>query len=242
MRVSVHEGVVRLSEKLFLLTLLLAALALLSGCMMRGGSVPYDPQNFGAPDTSAQVVSEGPQRIAPGDKLKVAVFQVEDLTGDFQVDTAGNIQFPLIGTVPAQGKTAVELSQLIGTRLGERYLKSPNVQVSIEDVKQQLVTVDGSVNQPGVFPVNGQTTLMRAVALAKGVNPDANLKRVVIFRTVNGERVAGAFDLSDIRRAKARDPLVYGNDIIIVDGSRARALFRDLMGSIPLIGILRPSY
>ena len=64
--------------------------------------------------------------------------------------------------------------------------------------------------------------------------------RVVVFRTIQGEKMAGAFDLQDIRRAKAEDPIIYGNDIVIVDGSRARAVYRDLMSTLPLLTILRP--
>jgi polysaccharide export outer membrane protein len=81
---------------------------------------------------------------------------------------------------------------------------------------------------------------MQAIAMAKGTTQDANPSRVIVFRTIRGERTAGAFDLADIRRAKAEDPVIYGNDIIIVDGSRARSLFRDLMSSFPLLSVLRP--
>jgi polysaccharide biosynthesis/export protein len=88
--------------------------------------------------------------------------------------------------------------------------------------------------------VQGSTTLMRAVALARGLSGDANPSRVVVFRTVNGQRMAAAFDLTRIRRAQAEDPAVYGNDVVVVDGSRARALFRDVLSSIPILGIFRP--
>jgi polysaccharide export outer membrane protein len=76
--------------------------------------------------------------------------------------------------------------------------------------------------------------------MAKGTTEDANPSRVVVFRTIRGEKMAGAFDLQDIRRAKAEDPVIYGNDIVIVDGSRARQVYRELMGSLPLLSIIRP--
>jgi polysaccharide export outer membrane protein len=241
MPVSPHDVFLRLFQRLLLLVLGSAAVLAVAGCTSsRGGSVPYEPKDFGRPDVESVAPPSGPQRIGPGDKVKISVFQVEDLSGEFQVDTAGNINFPLIGTVAAQGKTAAELSQAIGDRLEERYLQSPNVQVSLTETTAQTITVDGSVKQPGVFPVQGTTTLMKAIALARGTAEDANLSRVVIFRTINGERLAGAFDLQAIRRAQAADPVIYGNDIVIVDGSRARALFRDLMQTIPLLGVLRP--
>jgi polysaccharide export outer membrane protein len=76
--------------------------------------------------------------------------------------------------------------------------------------------------------------------MARGTSREANPSRVVVFRTIRGERMAGAFDLQDIRRAKAADPVIYGNDIVVVDGSRARALYSDLMNSIGLLSVLRP--
>jgi polysaccharide export outer membrane protein len=140
----------------------------------------------------------------------------------------------------AAGKTAPDLSQLLASRLGAKYLQSPKVQVSIKEASAQTVTVDGSVRQPGVFPIKGATTLMQAVALARGTAEDANPRNVIVFRTIKGERVAGAFNLAAIRKAEAQDPTIYGNDIIIVDGNRARSVFGTLLASIPLLGILRP--
>jgi polysaccharide export outer membrane protein len=175
------------------------------------------------------------------DKLGITVFQVDSLSGDFQVDSAGVISFPLIGTVEAQGKTPPELAQQIASRLGTKYLQSPNVQVSIKESTSQTITIDGSVRQPGVYPVKGATSLMRAVALARGASEDANTSRVVVFRTIKGQRMAAAFDLAAIRRAQAEDPLIYGNDVVIVDGSKARAILRDVLGTaLPIFAVFRP--
>lgn len=225
----------------FFASMLLAFALVLSGCAgSRSSNVAYDPTNFDAPDVATLVATPGDARIAPLDKLDIRVFQVADLSGEYQVDSSGKISFPLIGPVTAAGKTAADLSQLLASRLGAKYLQSPKVQVNITEASPQTVTVDGSVRQPGVFPIKGATTLMRAVALARGAADDANPRSVIVFRTINGERVAGAFDLTAIRRAEAQDPAIYGNDIIIVDGSRARSVFRDLLSSLPLLGILRP--
>jgi polysaccharide export outer membrane protein len=170
------------------------------------------------------------------------VFQVDSLSGEFLVDTSGAISYPLLGSVQAQGRTPVELSQAIASQLSQKYLQSPNVQVAIKQRAERTITVDGSVNQPGVFAVKGPTTLLQAVAMAKGISEDGNPSRVYVFRTINGERLAGAFDLQSIRRAQAQDPTIYGNDIVVVDGSRARQLYRDLLSSMPLMGVLRPFY
>lgn len=213
----------------------------LSACgASRGGPVPYptDVAQFKAPDLDTLTPSTGQQRIGPLDKLRINVFQVEDLSGEFQVDAQGKIQFPLIGEVVAQGLLPAELQQLIAQRLGERYLRSPNVQVSVTEQLQQTIHVDGSVRTPGQLPIRGTTTLMRAVAQANGFAQDANPARVVVFRTINGQRMAAAFDMRAIRRGGAEDPTIYGNDIIIVDGQRN--VWREVISVIPLIGYFAP--
>jgi polysaccharide export outer membrane protein len=171
------------------------------------------------------------------DKIRVTVFQVADLSGEFTVDASGNIDYPLLGNVAAQGLTPPELSEQIAKQLGRRYLRNPSVQTAFVEQQQQTITLDGSLRQPGVVPIQGQTTLMRAVALGRGTTEDANPRRVVVFRTIQGKRMAAAFDLTSIRRGEAEDPVIYGNDIVVVDGSRSRQTFRDVLSALPILGV-----
>jgi polysaccharide export outer membrane protein len=212
----------------------------LSGSGGGKSNVPMNPAGFTKPDTEAVAVSPESQKIGVSDRITVAVFQVPDLSGEFQVDAAGNISMPLIGSVPAQGKTAGELATLLEQRLGATYLRDPNVRVAIKESTAQTFTVDGSVKNPGVFPMKGSTTLMKAVAVASGTSEDADPSRVVVFRQINGQRMAAAFNLAAIRRGNAEDPPIYGNDIIVVDGSRGKALYKELMQAFPLFAIFRP--
>ena len=226
--------------------LIFGAMALsLSACGSgRLQNVPYAPANFGAPEPEAAVVAQGEARIAPFDKLEIKVFQVEDLSGEFQVNSAGQIQFPLIGMVAAGGKTPAELSQTIATQLSAKYLKSPKVVVNIQEgaAIERTVTVDGVVKEPGAFPVKGPITLMRAVALAKGLGDGANPRRVVVFRTIDGQKMAAGFDLAAIRRAEADDPTIYPNDVVVVDGKDTtfRSWFGAVLQTIPVLAIFRP--
>lgn len=212
----------------------------MSGCAGRGGSVPYNVPNFGAPDTDQFTVPASQQRIAPLDQLNVSVFQVAELTGQFQVDAEGKLQFPLIGAVQAQGLLPDELARQLAQQLGQRYLRNPDVRVSYAQRSEQTVTVEGAVREPGVLPMRGATTLLRAIALAHGTTEDANPGRVIVFRTIEGQRMAAAFDLRAIRRGEAEDPAIYGNDIVVVDGSSVRRLFRDIATSIPILGVFSP--
>jgi polysaccharide export outer membrane protein len=222
------------------LVLIGAALAMSACTRGRGGPVAYDPPDFVPPDAQSVVATAVQQRIAPLDKIRVTVFQVADMTGEYTVDASGNIEFPLLGTVAAQGLLPAELGQRLAERLGQRYLRSPSVTVTMLQQAEQTITVDGAVRQPGVVPIRGSTTLMQAVALGRGAAEDANINRVIVFRTINGQRMAAAFDLQAIRRGQAQDPAIYGNDIVVVDGSRTRTIWRDIIGAIPLVGIFAP--
>jgi polysaccharide export outer membrane protein len=220
---------------LLALTLLAASL---TACASKPLNVPYDPANFGAPDPVQ--LAPVPNIIAAGDKIHVTVFQVDSLSGDFQVEQNGQIDFPLIGTIQAEGQTPSEFAKVLAGRLGEKALRHPNVQVSVTEHAPQSITVEGAVKQAAMVPVRGETTLLRAIALAGGTSDDADPRQVIVFRQLNGKRTAAAFDLAAIRRAEAPDPAIYPDDIVVVAGSRNRRLVDNILRALPVLGIFRP--
>jgi polysaccharide export outer membrane protein len=231
----------RVAGLLLLACASLAACVSLAGCVgSRGGPIPYDVKNFKQPDSQTIVTASADYKIAPMDTLHITVFQVPDLSGDFDVDLMGNVSLPLVGEVKAADLTTNELDKLITARLGEKYLQNPEVNVGLKASARRNVTLDGSVAQPGMYPVNGPTTLIQAVALARGTSTDANPHRVAIFRQVDGKRMAAAFDLVSIRRGEMEDPQVYSGDIIVVDGSRIKAIQNQILMALPVIGAFNP--
>ncbi|WP_294260858.1 polysaccharide biosynthesis/export family protein [uncultured Sphingomonas sp.] len=186
-------------------------------------------------------VQPGEYRIGPLDTLDVTVFQEPDLSQKgLRVDAAGRVLVPLIGQIQASGQTAVELSKTIAAQLGQRYLVNPQVTVSVVSAVSQRVSVEGSVNEAGVYEIAGRTSLLQALALAKGTSRTAALSQVVVFRNINGQRNAAVFNVSDIRRGAAPDPEIQGNDLIVVGFSNVKAGFRDFLSSSPLLAIFRP--
>lgn len=221
--------------------LCLAAVLMLGGCAdSRGGTIPYGVQKFNAPDPIATITAENAYRTGPGDTVTIAVMRVPDLSGDAVIDPTGDITMPLIGKVPAVGKTTDELASDIAGRLSAKYLQNPEVRIALKASSSQRITVDGAVNGPGIYPIAGSTTLLQAIALAKGTTADANARKVAVFRTINGQRQAAAFDLTDIRRGKAADPEIFGNDIVVVDGSSSKAALKNVLQTIPLLALFRP--
>jgi polysaccharide export outer membrane protein len=227
------------SRRLLCLVAAFGAIAV-SGCAdTRGGSIPYD-KPLAAPDEVKFQTLETNYKIAPMDKLAIKVFKMEDLSGDYDVDLAGNISLPLIGQIEAANLTTAELDDQLTQRLGAKYLEHPDVSVAIKSSTAHVVTVDGSVREGGSFPVAGPISLIQAVAMAKGTTEDANPRRVAVFRTIGGKRQAAAFDLTSIRRGQSPDPEIYPGDIIVVDGSKVKATQKQILQSIPLLAIFGP--
>jgi polysaccharide biosynthesis/export protein len=214
--------------------------AILSGCAdTRGGSIPYD-RPFAAPDEVKFQTLESNYKIAPMDKLAIKVFKMDDLSGDYDVDLAGNISLPLVGQIEAANLTTAQLDEQLTQKLGTKYLEHPDVSVAIKSSTAHVVTIDGAVREGGSFSVGGPISLIQAVAMAKGTSEDANARRVAVFRTIAGQRQAAAFDLTSIRRGESPDPQIYPGDIVVVDGSSIKAAQKQIFQSFPLLSVFRP--
>jgi polysaccharide biosynthesis/export protein len=177
-----------------------------------------------------------PYLIGPFDKLLIDVFGVEELSKkEVQTDASGRISFPLAGIIEAAGKTPGEVEDEIENRLRSAYVRDPQVTVNLKETVSQVITVDGEVKEPGLYPVIGRMTLMRAVATAKGVTEFGKLNNIVVFRTVDGQRMAALYNLKAIRRGNYEDPEVYANDVIVVSDSQARRIFKDALQILPTL-------
>jgi polysaccharide biosynthesis/export protein len=188
------------------------------------------------PDRSDLIGEDRPYLIGPFDKLVIDVFGIEELSKkEVQTDASGRISFPLAGVIEAAGKTPAEVEQLLEGKLRGSYVRDPQVTVNLKETVSQVITVDGQVKEPGLYPVVGRMTLMRAVATAKGAAEFAKLEDVVIFRTVKGQKLAALYNLRAIRRGAYQDPEVFANDVVVVGDSKARRLFKDLLQIIPAL-------
>jgi polysaccharide biosynthesis/export protein len=197
--------------------------------VVQGDSLP-------PPDRSDLLAESRPYLIGPFDKLTIDVFGIEELSEkEVQTDASGRISFPLAGIIEAAGKTPAEIEDEIEDRLRNRYVRDPQVTVNLKETVSQVITVDGQVKKPGLYPVIGKMTLVRAVATAEGTAEFAKLDDVVIFRTVKGQQLAALYNLKAIRRGNYADPEVFANDVVVVGDSQARRLFRDALQIVPLL-------
>jgi polysaccharide biosynthesis/export protein len=120
-------------------------------------------------------------RLAPGDKLRITVFNEPTLTGDYAVTSEGTISFPLIGNVPARDATLTEFQELLRRRLSDGYLNDPRV--AIEPINYRPYYILGEVNRPGEYPYSVGLKIEQAVAAAGGYTYRANRRKAFLRRT-----------------------------------------------------------
>jgi len=214
---------------------LLASCSSTQSIRPNAGTTILKSESLPPPTRQDLLAASRPYLIGPFDKLKIDVFGIEDLEKAVQIDASGRLSFPLIGVVEASGLTPGELAGEIEQRLRGRFVRNPQVTVNLDETVSQVITVDGQVETPGLYPVIGRMTLMRAVATAGGTSEFARLNDVIIFREVGGQRFAGFYNLKGIRKGNYDDPEVFANDVVVVGDSQSRRIFKDILQAAPLI-------
>jgi polysaccharide export outer membrane protein len=173
-------------------------------------------------------------KIGPLDVIDISVYQVPDLSRTMQVSERGTINIPLVGETTASGKTVQDLERDLSSKLGAKYLQNPQVTVLVKEFNSSRVTISGAINKPGVYPYRGES-LLQFVAIAGGVNKDAN-STVVVLRQKNGQRTAAKFDISAIEKGRAPDPPMQAGDTIVADTSLAKKGLNSILKVLPLAG------
>jgi polysaccharide export outer membrane protein len=120
-------------------------------------------------------------RLDAGDKLRVVVYGQEGLTNSYAIDAGGSITMPLIGSVPARGRTPAGLASEITGRLRNGYIRDPSVAVEIESYRPFFIL--GEVAAPGQYPYVPNMSVESAVAIAGGFSPRAKRDRVTLTHT-----------------------------------------------------------
>ncbi|HLY06655.1 MAG TPA: polysaccharide biosynthesis/export family protein [Rhizomicrobium sp.] len=146
------------------------------------GAFAASPGNAASAESSgfdATVHAADPSyRLGTGDKVRVIVFDEEDLGGEFQIDDGGYIRLPLIGPLKAAGYSPRELETQIAAALRDGYLNAPRV--SIEVTEYRPFYIIGEVSKPGQYAYVNDMTALNAVALGGGYTVEASDSSVYI--------------------------------------------------------------
>lgn len=178
------------------------------------------------------------QRIRANDKLAISVFGEPELTrDDYVVDGSGFLQVPLIGQIIAAGVSPDELRAEITRRLGARFIRDPQVSVTLTERAKARFAVEGQVEDPGIYEADPATTLLAAIAQAGSPNRVAKHSEVMVFRIIDGRRMGARFDIDQIRAGRADDPQIIGGDTVVVGYSGSKGFWRDVRETAPLLNL-----
>ena len=216
-----------------------------NGSAMRSGTtteVASTGPSMAPPDTTSSggaYTGVSDYRVGPLDLIEISVFQIPDLSRTVRVNSGGQISLPLIGAIQAGGLTIQELEKAIAQKLEAKFLQNPQVTAFVKEFTSQRVTLEGAIAKPGIYPLEGRTTLLQTIALAGGVTNLAELRGVVIFRQIGGKKMGAVFDLKAIRAGRAEDPMIYGDDIVVVDQSGSKTALHRFIEAMPVLSVFR---
>jgi polysaccharide export outer membrane protein len=176
------------------------------------------PKTGDAGGKESERTAAGPDYvIGAGDVLDISVWKDEALTKSVIVLPDGQITFPLIGKVEAAGKKVSQLKEEMESKLA-RYVTDLVLSVEVKQINSMTIYVIGRVNAPGRFALNGNVSVLQALAIAGGFTPFANRDKVKIFRQDGGKTKVLPFRYSDVADGKKLEEniMLHRGDVIVV--------------------------
>jgi polysaccharide export outer membrane protein len=146
-------------------------------------------------------------RLGPDDVIEVSVYQEKELSATVPVRPDGKISIPLIGEMPASGKTATELQREISLRYA-KFISEPAVTVVVKEVNSPKVSVLGEVKNPGMYKIKDRATVLDAIAMAGGTTEYAKRDKVTLIRVnAAGETSRVKVNLDDQIKGRRGNPI-----------------------------------
>jgi polysaccharide export outer membrane protein len=177
------------------------------------GMVAFASASFAAADTTDY-------QLGGGDAIRITVFQNPDLTLETRVSESGGITFPLIGAVPVGGLSTIAAEELIAQKLKSgNFVKQPQVNIVLTEVRSSQVAVLGLVNKPSRFPMDTSgVRLSDILSSAGGVLPEAGTGTAILTGTRDGQLMRQEIDIASLflNDSNGQDVIVKGGDVIYV--------------------------
>lgn len=177
-----------------------ACAAAICAAMTLAGCSGYKP----APAAFHEAINQ-PYMLDAGDRVRITVFDQDELTNTYSVDQSGYIAFPLVGAVPARGRTVQQMEGQIAAKLREGFLRNPDVSVEVDQYRS--IFIMGEVGSAGQYAYTPGMTVQNAIAAAGGFSARANQANADITRKINGRVLTG--------RVLISDPLLPGDTVFV---------------------------
>jgi polysaccharide biosynthesis/export protein len=165
--------------------------------------------------TAASAAKATDYRLAPGDKLRIDVYKDEQLSQSVQIRPDGKITMPLVGDVAATGLTPLELRDRLTTSMSE-YVNKPVITVVVVEATAPTAYVVGEVNRPGSVIVQGNMTILQAIAMVGGLKDFADEKNIRILRKNGTGLQTLGFDYKAAMRGTGDTVYLMPGDTIVV--------------------------
>lgn len=225
-RSDAHPGHRRRRESIAMIKKLclgLVCVMLVAGCESTGGKdagpLP-PPQRLTASDSEPVLPPRPeapPSTLGPEDKLRITVYEHDDLSQEVALASDGGFAFPLIGKVQASGMTVEQLEEHLKQELGKDYIVDPQVSVTMLESRNRHVFVLGAVGTPDVYPLKHNATVLELLTQAGGVSDDASWYAWYVPAGERSEAGGRKIDLADLLSGKIRPPIrVQNGDTIHV--------------------------
>src|SRR5450631_2943116 len=156
-------------------------------------------------------------RVGLDDTFDVRVYGETELSGMFRVATDGTVDYPLAGRLQVTGLRTGEIQQLLVSKLKDKYLKEPQVVVTIKDRNSQKISVLGQVSKPGQVGYYPNMTIVDAIASAGGFTGIAAKNSVNLRREVAGKIQTHILPVADISEGRSPNIMVLPGDVLVVD-------------------------
>ena len=213
-----------------------ASAAVLAGPLAHAQAAQAQPKPA-APAT--RTADPDQSRIGPGDTVKISVYQSPDLSMETRVNETGDISYPLLGRVKLAGLNVTQAEQHIAAELKRReFVRDPQVQIVVTQVRANQVNVLGQVGRPGRYPLDlTGMRLTEVLALAGGIVAGVGSDTVVVTTTRDGKSIRREVDMPRLFQpgSGVEDIVITPGDTIFVD--RAPQIY--LYGEIQHPGAIR---
>jgi len=154
--------------------------------------------------------------LGPGDEFEVRVYEEAGLSGVYVVSPAGQIDYPLLGTLTVEGLVPSQVAALIRARLADKYMRSPYVTVQARGLSSKRVMVLGEVKTPGRFAFADRMTIVDAMTLAGGFTTLAERNYTIVTRTDAAGTHRIAVPVEKIMQGIAANFFLQPGDIVFV--------------------------
>lgn len=172
----------------------------------------------GANQSAAQTAAAVEEyKIGAQDVLRIDVWKEAELTRTVPVRPDGKISLPLLNDVQAAGLTPSELSKVITDGL-KKFINSPQVTVTVNEINSRRVYVTGEVAHAGAFPLLPNMTVLQALSSSGGFTQFAKTKAIYVLRTEDGKQVKHPFNYKEVLAGRKQEENIalQPGDVIVV--------------------------